>query len=194
MAEQTNTTQLSTWRMKGMAVVRILFGLIWAVDAWFKWQPDFINQFTGYLSGALDGQPAAVQAWINFWINVVKVDPHVFAHLVAIAETLVALGLIFGVFSNLTNLGGIILSLVIWSTAEGFGGPYQPGSTDIGSAIIYGFAFAGLFLANAGLVWGLDRWITPRMGRLGFLASGPSSRKASRGKPVGPKQHSYASR
>jgi thiosulfate dehydrogenase [quinone] large subunit len=78
-----------------------------------------------------------VQAWINFWIHIVNVDPHVFAYIVAIAETLVALDLIFGVFSNLSNLCGLILSMDIWSTAEGFGGPYVPGSADIGSAIIY---------------------------------------------------------
>ncbi len=164
----------SSWRMKGIGVLRIIFGLVWAVDAWFKWQPDFINNFSDYLTGALDGQPQAVQAWINFWINVNKVDPHVFAHIVAISETALALGLILGIFSNLTNLGGILLTVVIWSTAEGFGGPYVPGSADIGSAIIYSLVFAGLFLSNAGLVLGLDRWLTPRLGRWGILASGPT--------------------
>ena len=155
--------------------VRIAFGLIWAVDAWFKWQPDFIGKFGEYLTGALDGQPTVVQAWINFWINVVQVDPRVFAYLVAFGETAVALGLIFGVLSNLTNLGGALLSLVIWSTAEGFGGPYQAGSTDIGAAIIYVLVFAALFLTNAGLGFGLDRWLTPALGRWGVLASGPST-------------------
>ena len=172
MTDLSNTYTLSAWRAKGIAVLRIIFGLVWLVDAWFKWQPDFINQFTTYLTGTLDGQPAAVQAWINFWINVVNVDPHVFAHFVAIAETAIALGLIFGVFSNLTNVGGALLAIVIWSTAEGFGGPYTAGSTDIGSAVIYALVFAGLFLANAGLAWGLDAWLTPALGRFGFLASG----------------------
>ncbi len=172
MVEQLSINTRSAWRSKGIGVLRIVFGLVWLVDAWFKWQPDFINKFTDYLTGALDGQPPAVQAWISFWVNIVKIDPHVFAHTVAIAETAVALGLIFGVFSNLTNLGGILLSLVIWSTAEGFGGPYTPGSTDIGSAVIYALVFAGLFFANAGLVLGLDGWLTPKLGRWGVLASG----------------------
>ena len=176
MANLSNTTSLSSWRMKGIGILRIVFGLIWAVDAWFKWQPDFINKFADYLTGALEGQPAAVQAWINFWINIVNVDPHVFAHVVAVAETLVALGLLFGVFSNLTNLGGALLTLVIWSTAEGFGGPYVPGSADIGSAVIYTLVFAALFLANAGSVMGLDPLLTPVLGRLGFLASRPLPR------------------
>lgn len=169
---------LGSWRTNGIAVLRVLFGLIWAVDAWFKWQPDFINKFTDYLTGALDGQPAAVQAWINFWINVVQVNPRIFAYVVALGETAVALGLILGVMSNLTDIGGALLSLVIWSTAEGFGGPYQAGSTDIGSAIIYVLVFAGLFLANAGLVLGFDRRLTPMLGHWGILASGPLPQSA----------------
>ncbi len=179
MAVRTITKPLSEWQTKGIGILRIVFGLVWLVDAWFKWQPTFINQFTDYLSGALDGQPPAVQAWINFWMNIVKVDPHVFAHTIAIAETAVALGLIFGVFSNLTNLGGMLLSLVIWSTAEGFGGPYTPGSTDIGSAVIYALVFAGLFLSNAGLIFGLDGWLTPKLGSRGILASGSLRKSAS---------------
>lgn len=171
MAALSNVSSMSSWRIKGIGVLRIVFGLIWVVDAWFKWQPDFINSITDYLTGALEGQPTAVQAWINFWINIVNVNPHIFAHIIAISETLVALGLIYGVFSNLTNIGGAFLTLVIWSTAEGFGGPYVPGSADIGSAIIYTMTFAALFLMNAGLVMGLDRLLTPRLGPLGFLGS-----------------------
>ena len=179
MANLTNIVPVKTWRIKGIGVLRIVFGLIWAVDAWFKWQPDFINQFADYLSGALDGQPATVQAWINFWIHIVNIDPHVFAHIVAVAETLVALGLLFGVFSNLTNIGGALLTFVIWSTAEGFGGPYVPGSADIGSAIIYTLVFAALFLVNAGSVMGFDRLLTPVLGRLGFLACGSIKEKSA---------------
>ena len=167
------SASFAPWRMKGIGILRIIFGVVWGVDAWFKWQPDFINNFTGYLTGAQDGQPAFIKGWINFWINIVKVDPHVFAHGVAVAETLIAVALLFGIMSNLTNIGGILLTTVIWTTAEGFGGPYAPGSADIGSAIIYSLVFVGLFLASAGLFFGADRWVTPRLGRFGFLASGP---------------------
>ncbi|MHB8487609.1 MAG: hypothetical protein ACYDC4_00230 [Candidatus Dormibacteria bacterium] len=167
------SASFAPWRLKGIGILRIIFGVVWGIDAWFKWQPDFINNFTSYLTGAQDGQPAFVKGWINFWINIVKVDPHVFAHGVAVAETLIAIGLLFGVLSNLTNIAGILLTVVIWTTAEGFGGPYVPGSADIGSAIIYSLVFVGLFLSSAGLYLGFDRWVTPRLGRFGFLASGP---------------------
>ncbi len=110
--------------------------------------------------------------WIGFWVNTVGVDPTVFAYAIAVGETVIAVALILGVFVNLTSVIGILLSVAIWSTAEGFGGPYKAGSTDVGAAIIYVLVFAGLFLSSAGLYYGLDRWLTPKLGRLGFLASG----------------------
>ena len=185
----TNTTHtsdaapLAPWRMTGIGVLRIAFGVIWGIDAWFKWQPAFVNQFMSYLMGAQDGQPQAVKSWIYFWHTIINVDPRGFAYAVAVGETLVALALILGVFTNLTVVAGILMSTVIWSTAEGFGGPYTAGSTDIGAAVIYVLVFAGLFLSQSGLVLGLDRRLTPALGRWGFLASGPFKGAFQTGRP-----------
>jgi hypothetical protein len=77
------------WRLKGIGVLRVIFGLAWAIDALFKWQPAFVNGFTSYLSGAKEGQPAWVKEWIGFWIDIVKVNPRAFAYIVAVAETAV---------------------------------------------------------------------------------------------------------
>ncbi len=137
------------------AWLRVVFGIIWSVDAYFKWQPDFFLNFTSYLSGNLGNQPQLVKDWINLWINIVGVNPHIFALLVASAETAIALALIFGVFPRVTTFGGIAMSLVVWSTAEGFGGPYTAGSTDIGAAIIYALVFLALWFGNA---WGDLNW------------------------------------
>lgn len=161
-----------SWRGRAAGLVRIAFGIVWAIDAQFKWRPDFIHNFVSYLTGALDKQPAAVKAWIGLWIHVVNVNPTAFAYLVALAETALAIALIFGLFTNLASAGGILLCLVIWSTAEGLGGPYTAGSTDIGTAIIYAFVFAFLIITRAGLYLGLDRKLTEGLGRLGWLASG----------------------
>jgi hypothetical protein len=68
----------------------------------------------------------------------------VFWALVATAETLIALALIFGVARKAAYLAAIVFSVLFWSTAEGFGGPYTSGSADIGTAIIYAVVFAGL--------------------------------------------------
>lgn len=166
--------QLQSWRVKGLVILRIFLGAIWTFDAWLKWQPDFIRNFTGYLSNAASqqGQPAAVVSWIGFWQGLVQVNPTAFGVIVALLETALAISLIFGFFSNVGYVGGALLALIIWSVAEGFGGPYGPGSTDVGAAIIYVPAFAALFLTSAGLYGGVDSWLGPRLGRWAFLASG----------------------
>ena len=65
--------------------------------------------------------------WIVFWTNTVGPDPTLFAYPTAVAETAIAIALIVGAFNNLTAVVGIFLSIAIWSTAEGFSGPYGAG-------------------------------------------------------------------
>lgn len=130
------------------ALVRIAFGFVWAIDAYFKWLPAFISNFTDYVSEGFEGQSGVVQAWINLWINIVGVNPEIFTYIVAVAETAIAIGLIFGLFTRTALVGGGLLSLAIWSTAEGFGGPYVAGSTDIGAAIIYALVFVALTIGR----------------------------------------------
>ena len=141
---------------KSFAVLRIIFGCVWAIDAYFKWSPAFINNFTSYLTDMAQGQPVFVQAWINLWVHIVGVDPHFFAIIVALGETAIAIGLIFGLFSKIAHLGGMAMSLVIWSTAEGFGGPYLAGSTDIGAAIIYFIVHVALWLGKSWRYYSID--------------------------------------
>lgn len=141
---------------RAFAILRIIFGCIWGIDAYFKWQPGFLNNFTGYLTDAAQGQPSLVQAWINLWVHGVGVDPHMFAVIVALGETAIAIGLIFGLFTKIAHVGGMAMALVIWSTAEGFGGPYVAGSTDIGAAIIYFMLHLALWLGKSWRFYSLD--------------------------------------
>ncbi len=141
---------------KKFALLRIIFGMVWAVDAFFKWQPDFFTNFVGYLSEGANGQPLLVQKWIHLWTVIIGINPHLFAVFVALAETAIAISLIFGIFTRLGCYGGILLSFVIWSTAEGFGGPYTAGSTDIGSAVIYILVFAALIIGQSWKSWSID--------------------------------------
>jgi nitrite reductase (NO-forming) len=168
-----NKNQDTTQNPLAIAFMRIAFGLVWAIDAYFKWQPAFANNFVSYLQETYSGQPALIQSWLNIWINLVNIDPHLFARIVALSETGIALGLIFGLLSNLAYAGGTLLALVIWSVPEGFGGPYTPGATDIGAGIIYVFGFLGLFLLSAGWFYGLDRILRSKLGHWEFLSSGP---------------------
>jgi thiosulfate dehydrogenase (quinone) large subunit len=142
---------------KPFGIIRILFGFVWLANACFKWQPAFLNNFASYLSTAAQGQPRVIAAWINFWLKIVAINPHAFAVATAIIETLIALTLIFGLFTRTAIVIGIIFSLIIWTTAEGFGGPYMAGSTDIGCAIIYVFVFFSLWFGHAWEYFSLDK-------------------------------------
>ena len=170
------------WRERGVGITRIIFGLVYVVAATLKWQPQFQNTFVQQVSAVSDGQPAPIQAWISFWTHLVSINPLLFARIEATTETAIAVFLIFGIFSNLTYIVGIFLSLGIWSTAEGFGGPYIPGhSTDIGTAFPYTILFAVLLFLSAGRYYGVDQWLTSKLGRLGFLASGSFRRSRKQG-------------
>jgi len=82
----------------------------------------------------------------DFWVRLQTPRPDFFAYLVAILETLVALAVILGFARKLTYIASAIFSVVIWAVAEGFGGPYMSGSSDIGTAVIYAVVFAGLLV------------------------------------------------
>lgn len=162
-----------SWRERGIGIARITFGLVWVVAALLQWLPEFQNTFAAQVTAANVGQPTFVQAWISFWAHLVSINPLLFARMLATTEALIAAFLILGLFSNLTFLVGILLSLGIWSIPEGFGGPYVPGcSTDIGTAFPYALLFVVLLCLSAGRYYALDNWLTPRLGKLGFLASG----------------------
>ena len=166
------------WRERGVGIARIVFGLVWVVAAVLQWLPQFQNSFVAQVAAAKAGQPAFIQGWITFWANLVSVNPLLFARIEATTESAIALFLILGLFSNLTYIVGIFLSLGIWAIPEGFGGPYIAGvTTDIGTAFPYAILFAVLLFLAAGRYYGLDQWLTPRLGRLGFLASSSFRRR-----------------
>jgi len=141
MTQQTTKSQLA----KRVAILRIVFGLVWAVDAVFKWQPAFINSLMDNVTSAAQGQPAWLVPWFNWWQHLLAIDPTFFAYSVAVIESLIAVALIIGFARRITYLAAIVFSLVIWAVAEGFGGPYTSSSTDIGTAIIYAIVFFALY-------------------------------------------------
>lgn len=127
---------------------RVAFGIIWAIDAQFKWQPAFRAEYLGILQDAAQDQPKWLVPWFSFWINFVSLGPAVFATLTAILETFVAVALLIGFARKLTYIVAAVFSFLIWSTAEGFGGPYTAGATDVDCAIIYVITFLVLLALN----------------------------------------------
>ena len=124
--------------------LRIAFGIIWLIDAVLKWLPGFRSAYMDTIMGTADGQPGWLKPWFHFWINLQHPRAMFFAYLVAVIESLIAVALIAGFARKITYLSAIVFSVLIWATAEGFGGPYTSGASDIGTAIIYAVVFAGL--------------------------------------------------
>ncbi len=136
-----------------VSLLRIVFGIIWAIDAAFKWTPSFQSSYLAQVKAAAVGQPHWLAWLFRTAESVIQIDPHAFAVATALVESLTAFGLIIGFARRAGYLIGLGFSLVVWALAEGFGGPYTAGSTDIGTGIIYAVVFAALY--------GLDRAVGP---------------------------------
>ena len=159
--------------LRGAAVVRILFGGLWAADASLKWQPGFIHGQTLHteLGKVSQVNTPVIHQWLALTHMVGMANPPAVAMGIAIIETLAALALIFGVLSNAAFIGTAMLSFGIWSGAEAFHLPFKSGMTDLGPSVGYIFASLALFFAAAGSTWSVDSWLRPRIGRFGWLAA-----------------------
>ncbi len=140
-ANQPTARECAPWPKD---LLRIGFGVIWLIDATLKWLPGFKDSYMSTIMAIRDGQPGGLRWWFDFWINLQHPAATFFWALVAVSETLIALALIAGFARKVTYIAAIIFSVLIWSTAEGFGGPYTSGASDIGTAIIYALVFAAL--------------------------------------------------
>jgi len=143
MTHQVASKRRSSWPQDAL---RIAFGLIWAIDAVMKWLPGFRSSYVADIVGAAKGQPGWLRWWFDFWVKLQTPRPTFFAYFVAVLETLIALALIFGFARKLSYISIAVFSFLMWGVAEGFGGPYMTGSTDIGTSIIYVAVSLGLLV------------------------------------------------
>jgi len=154
--------------VRRVEILRILFGAVWALDAYLKWQPSFISGYADDVASAAKGQPDWLRPWFRLWRHLTASDPRLLAYLTAVIETAVAIALLIGFARRPVYLGGAVWSLAIWVIPEGFGGSFLAGATDIGTAIMYVFVFAALYsletLPAATGAWTVDRLIERRIG------------------------------
>lgn len=122
-------------------VIEVVFGIIWGIDGAFKFLPGMVQAFPNLILQASAGQPSWLSGWFSFWAHATVGNPAIFVYSVGLFELALAFSLIFGFMRKIGYAGGFVLSLLIWSVPEGFGGPYGPGSTDIGTGIIYAVVF-----------------------------------------------------
>jgi nitrite reductase (NO-forming) len=166
------------------SAVRVAFGLIWAVDAAFKWSSGFHHEFLGMIKAAGEGQPSWLHWWFRFWSNAIAPHPQVWAYALALGETLIALAIIFGFARKVTYIVMIATSLLIWGVAEGFGGPYTASSSDIGAACIYavvGFALLVLNLETGSSRYSVDYLVEKRVSWWHWIAEFGAHNHPARG-------------
>ena len=153
------------WRLG----LRLIFGSFWLADAILKWELTLQNvDYADVIAQAASGQPPLISSWVNFWAGIAKATPN-FSILIAVLETIIAIFILLGFLTKLTSISGIAFSFLIWSTAEGFGGMFENGATDIGTSPLYMAMFAGLIVVQGGKQHGLDGWLASRFPRLDFL-------------------------
>lgn len=145
---QDNAPAVKAWPAVAAAALRVAFGVIWAVGAALTWQSDFAVHYVGYLHNAAQGQPAWLQGWFAMWIALVTPHAMLFTWLTRIIETTIALALLTGFARKTVYVAGALFSLLVWSTAEGFGGPYTVGANNMGTAITYVLIFVALIAIN----------------------------------------------
>jgi uncharacterized membrane protein YphA (DoxX/SURF4 family) len=148
-----------------IALLRVAFGLVWAVDAMLKWLPGFRDSFGAMLDDASRGQPGWLRPWFDLWTGLPHAEVTTLAYLSAITETFLAVALLTGFARKSTYVVGVGYSLMVWATGEGFGGPYMSGSTDVGAALIYAFVFAALLVVDrrGPDPWSLDAYLERRL-------------------------------
>jgi nitrite reductase (NO-forming) len=147
--EHTREPSSEAWPAMARTALRVAFGLIWVANAAFTWTSEFAVHYVGYLHNAAQGQPAWSAWWFNFWINLVTPHAGLFVWATRIIETLLALALVLGLARKTVYVLGALFSLLVWSTAEGFGGPYTVGATNMGAGIIYVLVFIALIVINS---------------------------------------------
>lgn len=149
MSPESGQTSSSSWPAMARSALRVAFGLIWVVNAALTWTNEFAVHYVGYLHNAAQGQSAWSGWWFSLWIAIVTPHAMAFVWATRIIETLLAAALLLGFARKTTYIAGALFSLLVWSTAEGFGGPYAVGATNMGAGIAYVLVFVALLVINS---------------------------------------------
>lgn len=125
--------------------LRVILGLVLLIDGSFKFQPGFVGSF----SVPSQTSPSWLNPWFAFWSAQVSANTALWVYMTGTFELALGLALVFGFLRKIAYSAGIVLMLLIWAVPEGFGTPYGPSSTDIGTGIVYALLLLALLLFDA---------------------------------------------
>ncbi len=139
------------WFIKAIGTKWVLLGgILPAPMASQRW----IETMPRILEGYVAVNPVA---WCrDFLQHAVIPNAETFAHLTAIGEGLVGIGLTLGLLTRTSAVGGLFLLLSYEFAALGL--PYSRH----GLKLLMIVAVVAFFFARAGAVWGLDAWLSRR--------------------------------
>ncbi len=142
------------------AFMRIWLGYTWLKagigkiqnPAWFGSEAG--TAISGFFRGALAksvGDNPAVRSWYaSFLENVALPNAQVFSHLIVVAEILIGISLILGLFTILGLLAGGFMNLNF----------LLAGSSGL-NPIMITFVFILIYVGTSSYYYGLDRWVLP---------------------------------
>jgi len=125
--------------------LRVVLGVVWLIDGSFKFRPGFVSNFS------VPGQtsPSWLNPWFAFWSAQVSANTALWVYMTGTFEICLGLALLFGFLRKIAYTAGVALSLLIWAVPEGFGTPYGPTSTDIGTGAVYALLLVSLLIFDA---------------------------------------------
>ncbi|MGH7609371.1 MAG: hypothetical protein ACREOD_05435 [Candidatus Dormibacteria bacterium] len=139
-------------------LVRIALGLLLLADAWLDWHRATYLGYGSLVYGNASVSPSPLGSLLVFAAQVLS--RHLVLAGAALAAVETALGLLIatGLWTAAALLASIPLLLAIWLFGQGLGLPFTPGSTDLGSGLLYALLAALLWVVGAGGRFSLDRW------------------------------------
>ncbi len=120
-----------------MPAVRVLLGAILLVNSAMDWNPAAYHTYSGIIYSNASVSPPPLQPPLIFAAQLVGGHPGLFGGLVAGSETLLGLALVLGLWTRLALLISVPFFLLIRKIGQGFGLPFNPGTTDLNSGILY---------------------------------------------------------
>ena len=127
-----------------VACLRLLVGSILAVDATLQFLPGAPPQVAYLLVVGAGQEQPALSWWFSYWAGVIAADPGFWWYGTGTLMALLAACMILGVARRLAYVVGFLFSLMLWSVPNGFGGPFDAPSTDIGAGLLYAVLFLSL--------------------------------------------------
>lgn len=160
-ASVSNTQRLGLWRLRIVALLRVLCGIFCLGDAWMKWHGSFTNGYLSMLSQVAGGHTPVIATWFSWWLQLAQLHTQAFITATLLMEICLGICLICGALTTFSCLMGMFLTALGGIGAGLFSGFFGQGSLDIGVLVVFLLAFLGLMLSQAGRYAGLDRWLRP---------------------------------